>query len=643
MTRVSTPLYLVAALTAFSACDDGATTDLESQTPENEQQGEAPDAEVAPPPTWCEGSVKFEYDPFAANHAQAAFPDDAYTIEGETTTGRVVSIEDDNAPWLADIPGNYNEVYRELNGLDGFGTSAAPFIRLSGGVVNVASGDEIEGLMLLDLGGPTAVEVPYSLEVADDGASLLLWPKVSMRQSTLHAVVMTNAVTDADGGCVAPSVQLRDLLTGSAEGKLDALGANYAALMEKSALQPGEVSAAVTFTTQTITAVSEAIAADIKGRDAGWSGPAQCRRDGQNTRCDRTFKAWDYRGEDGLIEKPEGQTEYDLIAATWLPRQGSGPWPVLIMGHGLGSSRDQAAILGAFADDYQVAVVAIDAVEHGAHPARKSNDPTISLTNFFGIYLSRQVIRARQLRDNFRQSSFDKLQLIETLISDPDVDDDGEIDLDVSRIGYFGVSLGGILGNEPLALSDDFEVAILSMAGGRMVASIRDSATFGPLISLMIPRQATAGDEARLFPVIQAVTDAGDGANYAPYLLRDRLQGDDARIPHTLFMVAVGDQVVPNSASHILAQAMGIPHMTPVKVALPLLEVIDADKISANMPGEITAGLFQFDKITPAGRNSLEIVEHETLPTSDEALEQLGHFVRTWVNDGQPEIINPWR
>lgn len=641
MARPSNAVYVLAALATLSACDDGESAALQEQDPGQQQQMEQPDAEVVEA-TWCESEVAFQYDPFAADHAQAAFPDDAYTVEGDTPTGRLVDINDGSAPWLKDIPGNYNEVYGELNGLDGFGTSAAPFLRLSAPVAAV-SGGEIDGLQLLDLGGPTAVEIPYRLEVADDGATLLLWPRIPMRQSTLHAVVLTEAVKDADGRCVSPSPALRDLLTEQAEGDLAALSDNYKALIEKSALTPQAIGAAVTFTTQTITATSQAIAADIKKRSFEWVAAPFCRRDSGNIRCDRRFNAWDYRGEDGLIDKPEPQQPYELIASTWLPGQGEGPWPVMIMGHGLGSSRDQAGILGAFADDYQVAIVAIDAIEHGDHPARQSEDATISLTNFFGIYLNKQVIRARQMRDNFRQSSYDKLQLIEALISDPDIDADGEIDLDPSRMAYFGVSLGGILGSEPLALTDDIDLAVLSMAGGRMVASIRDSDTFSPLISLLIPRRATAGDEARLFPVIQAVTDGGDGANYAPFLLRDRLSGEEGHVPHTLFMEAVGDKVVPNSASHILAQAMDIPHMTPVKVALPLLEVIDADAISGNYTGGVTAGLFQYDKITPAGRDTLEIVEHETLPTSDQALEQLGHFVRTWVRDGTPEIINPWR
>ena len=45
--------------------------------------------------------------------------------------------------------------------------------------------------------------------------------------------------------------------------------------------------------------------------------------------------------------------------------------------------------------------------------------------------------------DNWRQSTYDKLQLIQTLVDAPDIDGDGTLEFDTDRMAYWGVSLGG--------------------------------------------------------------------------------------------------------------------------------------------------------------------------------------------------------
>jgi len=131
---------------------------------------------------------------------------------------------------------------------------------------------------------------------------------------------------------------------------------------------------------------------------------------------------------------------------------------MLIYGHGPGGGRGQGERLASFAAPMGIATVAIDAQAHGEHPTATPGAATLNVVlDFFGINLSMlqtRALEAARLRDNFRGSTWDKLQLVSLLVAHPDIDGDGAADLDITRYAYLGVSLGGIMGPELLALED---------------------------------------------------------------------------------------------------------------------------------------------------------------------------------------------
>ena len=61
--------------------------------------------------------------------------------------------------------------------------------------------------------------------------------------------------------------------------------------------------------------------------------------------------------------------------------------------------------------------------------------------DFFALDIS-MTLQALRARDNFRQSTYDKLQLIELLFQDPDMNNDGRADLNLDKLGYYRLSLG---------------------------------------------------------------------------------------------------------------------------------------------------------------------------------------------------------
>ena len=187
---------------------------------------------------------------------------------------------------------------------------------------------------------------------------------------------------------------------------------------------------------------SVAIAADISTRSYAWLQAPACTPQTDYQLCSGTFQAFDYQAADHIITGTAPVSSYVLTARLWLPLTAPKPWPLLIFGHGLGGDTSQGDPLGALIAPMGMAGVAIDAVDHGLHPGAPSAQLGEILA-FFGM--STGNLEPLVLRDNFRQSTYDKLQLLRLLATVGDVDGDGKPDLDQSHFSYFGVSLGGML------------------------------------------------------------------------------------------------------------------------------------------------------------------------------------------------------
>lgn len=621
---------------------------------------------TTPPPEFCEGDVRYRYDPVGGAEL-TTFPDDFYTvIDGSTPTALRVRLDEHNAPWLPDLPGGYDAVFADLNTLDGWGTSAGIMLRFSAPPGELPSGESAsvssDALMLLDLGQTPAKRVPFEVRTTDEGTSAILWPMVPLRPGQPHAVVLTRRHVTPSGSCVSPSPALRLLLAGPdydrvrgldvsseacppAWGGLDCdaglyrrLRARYTQALAAARVKADEVSAAVVFTTQSVTDESLLVAEDIRSRTFAWKGPPECTDHALYRVCNAAFVSGDYRRE-GVIASTTPVATWELPVRLWLPRDTPGPWPVMVFGHGLSGDRGQAAELAQYAAPEGIATVAIDAMVHGGHPTAKG-DGLAAVMNFFGIDAKRAGLAALVLRDNWRQSTYDKLQLLRLLKSAPDFDGDGTVDLDVSRLAYYGVSLGGIMGSELLALTDDIGLAILSVPGGRVGSIISDSTMFGLVIEGMRPPGTADGDVDRFFPVLQTLIDRGDASSWAPYVLDRRLVSGSTP-PHLLFKMVVGDEVVPNVCNVSLARAMGVPQATPP--IFPVGVVPEAAlPLSGNLPGGRTAALFQYDRVTRKAGEPPRLATHDNVSRSLESIHQTMHFLRTWLDGKTPEIVDPY-
>lgn len=593
------------------------------------------------------------------------WPDARLVTDDPTTeTGHRLRVDPAAFGALLERSAGYRSVLEEdLAECDGFGLNAELFFRFDRAFDRSRLPDAEStgrpgagiGIVVVDAPGERAPRlVPAALRPTDSDQTLRLAPLFPLPARATVAAFVTRELTAAAGGCLEPSAAMARRL-----GAPDAEDARaIAALTALGVIDDAaaDLVALTVFPTQSVVEDSVAVAADVAARSFALDGPATCTDDpaGRWVKCEAAFVAQNYRDAAGHFPpRARGSAAaplgtYRLPLTVWLPPPSvprSGPVPALVYGHGLSDGRRQGARLAEFAAPRGIATVAIDAVQHAQHPTVARPDPSAldTVVNFFALRTSGTVgIDARALRDNFRQSTWDKLQLTRLLAAGLDVDGDGAVDVDPARVGYLGVSLGGIMGPELIALTDFYGAAVLVVPGGRVSAIISDSETFGPIIRVARPRGVTQGDVDRFFPILQTVIDRGDAASFAPHVLEARLPGAGAAAPSVLLGVVLDDDTVPNLSNYTLARAFPVDVVPPLLRAEPGLRTGGPAPVRGNVAGgAATAGLLQFDVVRRAdGR--VETATHGNVGASEVGVRAWLHFLETHWSGAGAEILDPY-
>jgi hypothetical protein len=290
-------------------------------------------------------------------------------------------------------------------------------------------------------------------------------------------------------------------------------------------------------------------------------------------------------------------------------------WPVVIFQHGITGNRSQALPLAATLAAQGIVVVAIDLPLHGLPPSSPlaiGNSPfgAVARERTFDVDLvnndgspcaggapicpdgavdasGTHFINLGSLltsRDNVRQGEVDLLSLAATI---PQLNLDGAAgaDTDGSRIGFAGLSLGGIVGAPFVALSDTVNVGFLSVPGGGIARLLDGSQTFGPRIRAGL---AAAGVQAgtpaydQFLLITQTVIDSGDPINYGS------VTANNAILLHQV----AGDTVVPNA----------VPG-APLSGTEPMIRVYGLPGISAS--AQNPAGVRAAVRFNSGGHGSL--------------------------------------
>jgi hypothetical protein len=620
---VRTPLLLLALPLALAGCE-----------------GDLP-ADVEPPPFCDAGRTVGLYDP-SPEAGLTTFPDDHWTREdGSTRTGLRVDWRADEGT-LDAYPPQWQQLALELETLDGFGTTAGIVFRFAGVLDPASVTQDSVALVALEESGPVAHTV--DIEVFAFPNTVILRPHVPLAPGVRVAAALLD-VTGDDGQCVVPSASLQDLLTPGSEAPM---AARFAEGLDLLGAAPEDVAAMTVFTTQSTVWQALDVAEDVADRDVALTGPMDCSElDDGRWRCEGALEVGDYRGADGVVPSPftaEPQSTYALPVSVWLPGPlADGPYPVAVAGHGLAGGRNEGnqwsreglAPIG-------FAVVSVDAVDHGDHPLRVTEGSMLTrILGFFGIGSAPYVVQGLKMRDNFRQSAWDRIQVHEAIQRGLDLDGDGTVDLDGQTTIVAGASLGGMMGTQVLAMSDEWDGGLLQIAGGRLSSVVTGSELFGDLVYALAPPGWTEEDVDRLMPVWQTVADGGDPMAFGRHLVRQRLVGDAEATPQLLLQYAQGDEIVNNVANRNHAQAIGLPLLGRELWPHEALEVL-AGPVSGNLPGGATGGAQLFDVIRRQPDGEPEDASHVDTPMSVEARSGWQPFFQAIYDGEAAELGDPY-
>jgi hypothetical protein len=281
-----------------------------------------------------------------------------------------------------------------------------------------------------------------------------------------------------------------------------------------------------------------------------------------------------------------------FIPNTPVPTNG---YPVVIVQHGLGESRaDEPFNLANTFCSQGWMVAAIDSVTFGARAAESKYQ--VDMVNNFasagGSYagpdgladavggstnglndLFGELLDIGAIRDQFRQAEVDTVQLSHLLASQPDLsaldplNANGKPSIDITKIAYFGNSLGGIQGAAAAAIDPNVTNYVLNVAGGGVMLEL---APHAPLVAGELQFAGFnfgAGDDHLneshpLMNLLQTIMDPGDPLVYAPTVLNP-VVGNGVPAKNVLQIEVVYDEYVANESNEALARALGLGMATP--------------------------------------------------------------------------------
>lgn len=586
------------------------------------------------------------------------FPSDAFTVEDPTTfTGRRVSVDFSQDPEVHASSAMIRHSQQFLNQLDGFGTSAGGWIRFSEDVDRSSVVDSENAFIgFFDGDTPTILDT----EARGDRDMIAFRPDYPIPPNREAFFFTTSGITTTEGELFAATADFQAIV----KGERGDAASDYERRVQETAERlvaaeiindVDELTALSVFTTQSIFETDREIAEQIRAfvptvipRDT----PCEDLPQDNVRRCYFDLEVRNFTGDDGVIADDAATMDdtYVIQVTAFLPRLEDAPYdidvedgyPVAVFGHGLTSRPTQGVQVAKYTAPHGIATIGTDSPQHGEHPQRRNleGEALDIFFDLFGVEVTGAtvLINLHALRDGWRQSAFDKLAVIEAIKNGIDVDGDGTIDLDASRISYLGASLGAMQGSELLALTHDVDLALFTVGGARITDLIRHSTLFGLLKPMIFPQMSQAVT-LRTLIVMQMALERGDGINWAPHVMQNRLEGE--KIPDFAMHVSIPDAIVPPETGINLTRALGLPIIgTPIMPARGI--AIDEAPVKNNHASGRTAGVLQMDWMHRDGNPEWIRSEHELSPDSDEAITYWRHAMLSTYVDGDTELIDPY-
>ncbi|MEZ4309179.1 MAG: hypothetical protein R3F14_14175 [Polyangiaceae bacterium] len=318
-----------------------------------------------------------------------------------------------------------------------------------------------------------------------------------------------------------------------------------------------------------------------------------------------------------------------------LPRAAEkGPVRLLIFGHGfLGSAEGEMGGSGgsyvqSFLDDKGYAAAGTNWTGLSKY---EGIDPDGSSAAALAV---RDINHLGWIADRLTQAVVNGMVLARiartSLAKDPALFVNGAPVIDSSRVDYYGISLGGVMGSVLVAASPDLERGVFNVGAAGWTTLLQRSLNWALFKLIVDGSYADKVDQQVLITILQSYLDPADGLNFAAHYA-DPLPGGPKK--QVLLQIGVGDLSVSNVASASFARTASFPlldssplavwGLPPTSGPLPsALSIFDTQEVdpppSGNLSGSVTADNNAHDEV-------------RTLPAVND---QTDHFLR------QGEVIS---
>lgn len=164
------------------------------------------------------------------------------------------------------------------------------------------------------------------------------------------------------------------------------------------------------------------------------------------------------------------------------------------------------------------------------------------------------------------------------------------------EIYYYGISNGGVQGGTFMAINPYVIRGVLNVPGAVWTQMIQRNIMW-PFLNLVLGMNYPDPlDVLKLLSLIQFYFDFVDPVSFAPYVVKNPLQGTPQK--KIIVQEAIGDAQVPNFATEMLARTMEIPVLKP-----PVYPVFGLEEVEGPIDG---SALTQWN---PMGMKNIQIEE----------------------------------
>ncbi len=228
--------------------------------------------------------------------------------------------------------------------------------------------------------------------------------------------------------------------------------------------------------------------------------------------------------------------------------------------------------------------------------------------------------------DELMQGHLEALAMARLMQGDLAEDDalklDGVSLVDPSRLTFYGVSLGTVIGGAQVAMSPAIDSAVMQIAGMPFSGLLTRSSAFGTFLDLIGAKFNDPADVSMIVPLAQMLWQPAESGGWAHSLVDGAAQGGrDGR--RFLVQVGIGDDTVTSIGGAVYARSVGAALIGPAPR--------DVWGVPASTDPLVGSGLLEWDygyteNPVPAPQG-LDPDPHWMLPGEASAAEQVAEFL----------------